>query len=112
MVALIWKTVDLIKSAKAGDINGALTVLLAWAVAVGAVFLYAQTDWADGISIGTTVLSSLNGWSLLAAGLALGSGAGAAVDIKQAIDSSDSNVKPHLIDSAPVREARVQRVIE
>ncbi len=96
MVALVWKLVDLVKYVRNGDVNAALTQLTTYAAGVGVAFLFAATQWADGIMIGDAALSSLSGASLVVAGLALASTGSALYDFKKARDNSDSAATPKL----------------
>ncbi len=97
MIALIKKLVDFTRYAKAGDINGIITQLVAWAAGIAVFFLAAQSDWADGIEIGDRALSVLNGWSLVMAGLAAGSSASVFQDFLKSNDNTNSAAIPTLL---------------
>jgi hypothetical protein len=101
-LAAIWKVLDLVKFAKAKDVNGALTLLCAMGLGIAAAFLFAQADIADGWDVGTTMpLSQLDGASLVILGLLWGSGASALVSFKQARDNADSATVPKLVNPTP-----------
>ena len=110
MMALIWKSVDLIKSLKAGATNQVVSIILTWVVSVAVVLLYAQTQWADGIAVADRALSDLNIWSQIVVGLNIAGGAGALYDLKKSIDNTDSAATPRLL--GPDRVAKRQRVID
>jgi hypothetical protein len=109
MVTLIGKFVDFLKSVTNRDLNGIVTQATAWAAGVVAVFLYANTAWADQISFGDRTLAQMNGASLVAVGLGASSLMSVLVDFKKARDGSDTAKTPPLIpakapDPAPVAE--------
>lgn len=95
--ALVWKIVDFLKYLRTGDVNGVFTQLSVWVAGVAVVLLLANTDWADGITVGDTILGALNGASLVLLGLSVGSTSSVLYDTKAAIDGSDTAVKPPLI---------------
>lgn len=93
-VALIWKAVDFVRYLRARDVDSALTQTVVWLVGVGVTFLLAATNYAGGIVIGDVTLGLMNWQSLLLVGLSLGSSASALVDVKKAIDNTDSAAVP------------------
>lgn len=100
MVALVWKVVDFLRLlANLGTQRSAVfTQLAAWVGAVVVVALYAGSDLGNFPVPGTDlVLDQANGWTLVVLGLAIGSTASAAVDVKQAIDNTDNATKPPLL---------------
>ncbi len=97
MTALTLKGLDFIRYLRAGDANGVLTQLASWIISVLVVILVAQTDWASGISVGDQTLASINIWSLLFVGLAVGSGASFLKDTLKSIDNSNSAAIPVLV---------------
>jgi len=97
MLALIKKFIDFSKYVTAKDINGAVTQLFVWAAGVLAVFLYANTDWAETITYGALTLADMNGASLIALGLGLASTASLTTDFIKSRDESDSAAMPPLI---------------
>lgn len=101
MLALIVKVIDFLRYAKAGDTNGVLTQLITWVSGVLVLLLVAQTNWADGISIGDTVLSKLGFWSVVFAGLSLASSASVVKDTLKSVDNSNSSAIPTLLDAGP-----------
>lgn len=104
MVALIWKTVDLLKylsSWSTGGKNGAITILTVWVAGIVAVLLYSRTDWAGVIDVGGLTLLDLNIWSQLALGLAAGGVTSVGFDFKKAVDPSDSAKTPALMPDTP-----------
>lgn len=89
LVALVKKFVDFLKAVSNRDVNSVVTQLVSAAGAVGALLLAAQTQWANGISIGGTSLASLNVWSVVFVGVTLGSAAGVVQDVTRALNASD-----------------------
>lgn len=94
--ALVFKFVDFLKLVHAKDWNATVTQLTVWASGVGAVVLVAQTDFASAVPIGEFTLATLNGWSLIVAGLSTASTASVGYDVKRALDSADSAKMPPL----------------
>ena len=95
---LVVRLVNFLKYVKARDKNGWLTILTAWVSGVLVVLLFAQTDFASGIQVGDVGLDSLNVWSLIVVGLTVASTGSFAVDVKKALDTSDSAKVPPLFD--------------
>ena len=98
--ALIWKFADFLKLVSTKDWSAAITQLAVWGSGVAGVALVAQTDFASAVPVGEFTLATLNGWSLLVAGLSLSSTASVGYDVKRAIDSSDSAKMPNLLPPA------------
>lgn len=97
LISLIWKIVDFLKYVLARDGNGVVTQLAVWVGAIAVIILAANADLTEGLQlIGGRGLGSLNVWSLILAGLLIGSGASATVDVKKAIDGTDSAAVPPL----------------
>lgn len=101
MIALGLKFVDFLRYAKAKDINGVLTQLIAWVAGIGVVMLAAHTQWSAGIPIGNLPLSALGAWDQVFAGLALGSTASFLKDTLKSVDNSNSSAIPTLVDVGP-----------
>lgn len=97
LAALVLTFTNFLKYAKAGDLNGALTILVVWAAGVGAVVLGAHTDFAGGFVFGDVALEKANLWTQVFVGLNIGSAGTALNEFKQAFDRSDSAVKPKLV---------------
>ena len=97
LLALIKKFIDFAKYATNKDLNGAMTQIVVWVAGVVAVILYAATDWANTIAFGGLTLADMNMASLIALGLALGSGASLTTDFIKSRDESDSARMPALI---------------
>ena len=94
--ALVLKFTDLLKLLSAKDWRAAITQLTAWASGVAGVALVAQTDFASAVPVGDFTLATLNGWSLIVAGLSLASTASVGYDVKRAIDNNDTAKMPPL----------------
>lgn len=97
LATLVLSVTNVLKYARGGDFNGVFTQAAAWVAGVASVMLAAQTDFADGISVGTISLASANAWSQLFIGLTVASvGSGLWEGIK-AVDRTQTTVKPDLI---------------
>lgn len=96
MATLVVAIINFLRYARAKDVNGMTTQASSWIAGVAVTFLGSQTDFADGISIGEATLGSLNAWSLVLVGMTVASVGSFAVEIKKAIDNSDSASKPPL----------------
>jgi hypothetical protein len=101
MLVMVWKLVDFARLLTTWRTSRSATVtqVLAWLVSIAVVFLYGASQLGEFAIPGTELLlSDANVGTKIILGLAIGSAASAAVDVKQAIDSSDSNVKPPLLE--------------
>jgi hypothetical protein len=99
-MALVWKMIDFLKFVTNKDWNAVKTQLITWIGAIGVGLLWAQTQWAEGVSFGGLTLDKMNVWSIIAVGLGGGSAASVGFDLKKAFDSSDSAKTPALTPSA------------
>lgn len=99
LTALILKAVDFFRLlANAGTNKSAIvTQILAWAGGIGAVFLFAATDFGDSVSAAGVTLDDASGATLVLLGIMLSSAASVVVDLKQSFDNSDSATKPPLL---------------
>lgn len=98
LIALVYQLVGILRSARGKDWNGVFTPLIAMVAGVLAVLVFAQTDFASGISVGDMTLASLNFWSLVLVGITVGTGGSVVNDTLGAVDSTRSTAKPHLLD--------------
>lgn len=98
-IALVAVIIDVGRSARGRDWNGVITPLVAWAVGVGVAYTLGKSDFGEGIPLGDSghTFASVNGFSLILVGFALGSVAAKGVDLLKAIDGSDSQKKPPLV---------------
>jgi len=104
MAALTLKLMDFVRYLKAGDSNGVITQFAAWVIGVVVTVLVAQTDWADGISVGDMTLGTINIWSLIFVGLAAGSTASVVKDVGyKALDNNNTAAIPTLLSRSPRR---------
>lgn len=97
MAALVFAVINFLKFLRAGDSNGWMTQLIVWVAGLVVVLLTAQTDFASGIPVGDQMLDTLNIASLIFLGLSISSIASFGVEVKKALDGSDSAAKPNLI---------------
>lgn len=97
--ALLAKVVDMLKWIRAGQINSFITQLVVWLAAIGLVALAASSDLAGGYAIpGTSItLAHLQFSTIVLVGLGLGSTVSVGVDLRKAIDSTDSAKTPPLL---------------
>ena len=97
LATLVVKLTSFLKYLTAGQLRDAATQAVPWAAGVGATWVAAQASVSEGVRIwGEVTLGSLDGWSVVLTGLALGSGASFSYDVKKAIDVSDSAAEPPL----------------
>ena len=101
MLALVKSVVDLVKYVRAKDTNGYVTQAAVWLAGIGTTFLVAASDFGNSIDVTGIPLGTASGATVVLAGLGLGSAAMLANEVKSAIDSSDTAVKPPLVDSTP-----------
>lgn len=80
--ATVKKLVDFVRFARAGEFESIAIQLIAWAGGIGVTMLAAHTAWADGIVIGDQALAGMSAASQILAGIALGSAASLAHDLR------------------------------
>ena len=101
MSTLIIAIINLVKYVRAKDTNGIVTTLAVWGAGVVVTFLAANADVSEGINVtDAETLGSLNNWSLVFVGLTIAAMGQFAVQVKKAIDQSDSDTKPDLVGGA------------
>jgi hypothetical protein len=99
VVTLTWKFIDFLKGLLDGTDGrkASITQLVVWISGIAAVFLYAESQLGDTVTIGKTTLDHADSATKLIVGLMIGSIASATVDVKKAIDNTDSSKQPPLI---------------
>lgn len=102
MGALVFTLVNFLRFLTNKDFASAITQFTAWVSGVIVVFLVASTNYADGIDVGGTALSKLNGSSLVFVGLMSSSIFGVVKNVIQAFDNRDSAVMPPLVPGTAV----------
>lgn len=80
IVGTIWKSASMVKFVTAKDWLKVKTMLVVYAVGIGAAFLFAASDFAKAFKLEGLALADLNTASLVIFGFALGSTAAAAYD--------------------------------
>lgn len=98
--ALLWQVVDFLRELAnlPSSKSSVITQLTAWAGGVGVTVLAANaTDLFQSFEVNGLALSSMNFASQLFLGLCIASVVSTGVDIKQALDGSDSAAKPPLL---------------
>ena len=93
---LVVAVINFLKYLRAQDWNGALTTLTVWIAGAVGIFLAGESDYAATFDFGGVNLAEMNGWTKLMVGLTVGSAGSAFVEVKKALDSSDSAAKPDL----------------
>lgn len=104
LIALVVKLIDFAKMLSAlfqGDTtqrSSIVTQVLVWIVAVLAVLVYASSDLGSTVNLTDALtLDAANIWTRIMVGIMLGSAGSTLIDFKQAVDHTDSAVKPPLI---------------
>lgn len=95
--SLIYVLTNFYKKVSGRDWNGVMTQLAAWVTGVVVVVLVVKSGLAPNVPVADTILSHLNGWGQVVAGLLASSLFGVVSDYKQAIDNSDSSKEPTLL---------------
>lgn len=90
---------NLVRYLRAGDWNGVLGIVLAWAGGFVAALLAANASVTETLVLveGGQALGNLDFGALVLVGLGLGSGASAFADYRAARDNNDSATKPNLV---------------
>lgn len=98
------KIVDFVRYARAGDVNGIITQVLAWVTGFGLIALAAHTPWATapaaagGLAFGGVTLGHIGLAGQVLVGLALGSSFSLTKDAIKAVDGTQSAAVPPLVD--------------
>lgn len=88
---------NLVKYLRARNWNGVLTLLAAWAVGAGTLWLFGATAWAHGVTINGTSLDKLASLDKVVAGLVVASLGSFGFDIQKALDHTQSAATPQLL---------------
>lgn len=98
LIALTWKFIDFLKNLTPKDhnYNAAITQVVVWIAGLVAVLLFGESQLGEGVTVGTQTLENADTATKIIVGLMVGSIASSAVDIKKAIDGSDSAKQPPL----------------
>lgn len=96
MIAFVKKVVDLLKYGTNGDWNGVVTQLVAWGAGIAIAFLTANSDFGANTQVNEMALSTLNGWTVVLAGIGLASSAGFGWDTLKSLDNKDTSAMPTL----------------
>lgn len=108
---LVYMFVIFLKNLSAQQWRSAATIVIAWLVGIGGVFLMAATQFADGISIGGHAMDTLSFWSKVLVGLLTTSLLGAAHEFKKAIDRTDTAVVPEWFEPKAEADLRAHLVL-
>lgn len=90
LIAIIWKVVDVIKYATNGNMRAVTTQLSVWGAAIAIVLLAREAEPFANVEIMGTTFDRLDLASTVLFALGLGSAASVGVDVKKAIDNTDS----------------------
>ena len=101
LIAIIWKVVDFLKFVTNRDVNAAVTQLSVWLAATGVALLAREAEPFSTIGVVGTTFGDLSTPAIILFALGLGSTASGVVDLKKAIDGSDSAAVPPLIPDHP-----------
>lgn len=107
LTATVFTVISLLRYLRGRDWNGAFTIVSVWVAGIVVLLLFAQTDWAETLTIpglAEEPLSTLNFASLVVLGLQLGSTATAFNEVRGAIDNTSSTAKPKLVQDGPGAE--------
>lgn len=98
-VALVAVLIDIARSLRARDWNGVITPLAAMAAGTLVAWVVGESDFGADVPLGDTghTFGSVNGFSLVLVGFALGAVASKSVDALKAVDQGDSQKRPPLI---------------
>lgn len=97
LLALVKKSVDVVRYLSAKDLNGVVTQVVTWALGVAVVQLVARTVWASQVIVSSIPLTHLNLWSQVFVGLTIGSTSSVVHDAVRAVDNTDSAQVPALL---------------
>jgi hypothetical protein len=103
LVALVIVVVDFLRNLTSGKarLNAIVTQLCAWVGGLVAVFLYGESQLGDTIKVGEQTLDHTDTATKVIIGLMIASIASTVVNVKKALDSSDSAVVPPLLPPKP-----------
>jgi hypothetical protein len=98
--ALIKKAMDVLRYISGKDWNGLVSQVVVWAIAIGFVFLAAESSLFEHFDVNGLALGTLNNADLALFGLALGSGASVGWDLLRTFDNTQSAATPPLVKSS------------
>lgn len=87
---------NLVKYLRAKNWNGVITLVAAWIVGFGTLWLFGATAWAHGVTINGSTLDKLALLDKVVAGLVVGSIGSFGFDLQKALDSSQTAATPSL----------------
>ena len=77
--------------------SGLWNFVIGWVLGVAVVWVLAQTEWGDEITIGKEALANLSFGGMVIFGLVFTTVAATLYDFKKAIDGTDSAKQPKLV---------------
>ncbi len=102
LATFISKVVDFGKFVRAKDTNGVLTQLITWGAGVLGVCLFAQTDFATGVSLEGVSLATAGWGTLVFAGLMSTSLLSKVYDFQKSFDNTQTSATPSLVPGTGV----------
>lgn len=93
----ISKFMDFLKFLRARDTNGITTQLITWVAGVVGVALFAHTDFAGGVKLGTVVLEDAGWATQVFAGLMATSLLSKVYDFQKSFDNTQTSATPSLV---------------
>jgi len=105
LATFISKVIDFLKFARAKDSNGVLTQLITWGAGVLGVWLFAQTDFATGVSLEGVSLATAGWGTLVFAGLMSTSLLSKVYDFQKSFDNTQTSATPSLVPGTGVVNA-------
>lgn len=92
--ALAYKLTDFLRFVSGRDLKAAMTQAIAWASGVGAVFMFAASDFGSQVEVNGMTLDEFNAVSLIILGMSASSVFGFANDALSAVDQTRTSQKP------------------
>jgi hypothetical protein len=97
LAALVYVLFTTLKYAIAGDFKSVLSQVVVWVSGVAVVALFAHSDWASDVVVGTQTLNHLNFFSQIIVGAVVGSAASVGHTAIKALDNTQSAEVPKLL---------------
>ncbi len=101
MAAVAKKFVDFVRQLRGRDVSGVLTQLLAWVSGIVVVYLTAHVDFASAIEFANVHLDDMGLFTQTVLGILVGSVGSVVKDGFKAVDNSQTEATPSLVDRNP-----------
>ena len=96
LLALVQQFIDFLKELLSAP-KSAVTQVVTWAAGIGAVVLFAHSNFGSQVHVGSLALDSASGPSQVLIGLLVSSLGSSLHDVVQAVDNTSSQTKPPLV---------------